>query len=106
MNKKEPQGSVGRTTGKIGTPVEPLVMPLGMSKVPMGWPVMAQAFIDFAMWAIGQPGFLKAFEESTGIKYRPPRDGLEKMIDDVTGANKHIVSQFLDWLTVNHWGEA
>ena len=105
MNE-EIKGSMGRTTGKIGdTPVNSLVMPLGMSKVPLGWPMMAQAYIDFAMWVFGKTEFLEAFKTETGITFVPPKNGLERMIDDATGAGKSFISKFLDWLTVNHWGE-
>lgn len=106
MNNEEMKGSMGRTTGKIGTPVKPLVMPLGMSKTPMGWPLMAQAYIDFAMWAISKEEFVQEFEADTGLSYSVPKTGLDKMIGDSTGYGKSIISAFLDWLTVNHWGEA
>ena len=77
-----------------------------MSKAPVGWPIMAQAYIDFAIWAIGQPGFIEAFTADTGIKFTLPKNSMERLIDDATGANKAIIAAYLDWLTVSHWGEA
>lgn len=83
-----------------------VVMPLGMTVVPWGWPTMAQAYIDFGLWAIGQQDFLLSFERETGLKYVPPKTGLDRLIDDASGTPRIIIGKFLDWLTVNHWGEA
>lgn len=87
------------------TELDTLVMPLGMTKKPIGWPMMAQAYIDFALFATGKPEFIKAFEDETGIIYKQPKCGLDELIDTATGQKEFVISNFLDWLTVNHWGE-
>lgn len=81
-------------------------LPLGMTITPLGWPMMAQAYIDFALFASAQEDFVFEFERDTGVKYFSPQTTLDKMIDEETGREKFLLSAFLDWLTVNHWGEA
>lgn len=80
-------------------------LPLGMTKVPLGWPFMAQGFIDFAIWAVGQAPFVDSFRAETGMAWTPGKNPLDIMIDEATGVDKAFFSAFLDWLVVNHWGE-
>lgn len=83
-------------------------LPLGMTKIPEGWPLMAQAFIDFALWAVKQEDFLDQFKADIGYDLRRvvPKNGLDRMIDEACGFNgKETFAAFLDWLVVNHWGE-
>lgn len=94
-------------------PVERLVMPFGMTKVPVGWPMMGQAFIDFALFAIKQEEIVRQFEGHSGIAISRilPHSPIEKMIDDSLGRNteaeiQEAFSKFLDWLVVIMWGEA
>ena len=98
-----------KESGSLQSDVDALVMPLGMKHIPLGWPMMAGAFIGFAQYAITVDAFLVQFQEDTGIDVRSiiPRNELERMIDHATGNNgAGIFSTFLDWLVVNHWGEA
>lgn len=45
------------------------------------------------------------FERDTGVKFVPPRNGIERMIDDATGASAGIVEAYLKWFNENVWGE-
>ena len=79
-------------------------LPLGMTLKPMGWPVMAQAFIDFALWSIAEKGFIEDFEMETGLAFNPPRNAIDAAIDEENGHTKDMMGQYLDWLAVAHWG--
>jgi len=50
---------------------------------------------------------LRAFQEATGHDLST-LDGspIDEAISESSGHNKALVTEFLDWVTVNHWGEA
>ena len=86
--------------------VSRLVMPFGMKVIPLGWPVMAQAFMDFAMFTVKEDSFVDAFQDDTDISLANliPRNPLDAMIDKATGHGREVFAQYLDGLAVNHWG--
>jgi len=84
---------------------EGLELPLGMTKIPDGWPLASQAFIDFALYSAGKEDVLAQFTADTGIVYKAPGNGLDAMISEASGHNKKVLQEFLDWLTTNYWGE-
>jgi hypothetical protein len=55
------------------------------------------AFVDYVGWAARDPQMVENFERDTGIKCRPPKTGLDAVIDKATGRNSAIASQFIDW---------
>ncbi len=83
-------------------------IPFGLKKMPLGWPEMAAGFLGFADFAIENPDIVKAFEEETGVMLASIVNcsPIERMIDDATGRKDEMLRSFLDWLVVNHWGEA
>ena len=82
--------------------------PLGMTKTPDGWPEMADAFLGFAHYAIGEPGFIDQYQTDTGknLYSAIPNAPINQMIDEATGYGRQAMADFMDWLTINHWGEA
>ena len=56
------------------------------------------------MWAIGEPNVLAQFEADTGLKFTPPRNGIEAMIDKATGHQEAITRKFMEWFNKNVWG--
>ena len=54
--------------------------------------------------AAGQPGPLEAFRKDTGCTYTPPRSGLDKMIDESTGAEEAFLDAFVTWFNEKVWG--
>lgn len=72
----------------------------------------------FEMWGgmisflLGQDDVRQAFEAESGIRFAmPPRNDLERMIDDACGRNADAVNQavigrFVRWATDNYWGDA
>lgn len=68
-------------------------------------PVMAAAWSSFVQWAIRDSEIRDKFEESSGRKWTLPRNGLERMIDDATGASAAYVEDFAVWVTRELWGE-
>lgn len=78
------------------------------TKEPYGLPLMQDAFFDFVLWAVGQTDMLAQFKKDSGYELESliPKNGLERMIDEATGRTKDIIGKFIDWLIVNHWGEA
>jgi len=82
-------------------------LPPGMSKTPYGWPTSAPAFYDFSLFAIEDAECRCAFFKETGKSLDEIANAtqLERLIDEATGHTNTVISAFLDWLVVNHWGE-
>lgn len=78
------------------------------TKIPYGWPLMKDAFLDFASYSISQDEVREQFKKDIGYDLHSiiPKNGLEEMIDKATGRTSDILWQFMDWLIVNQWGEA
>lgn len=70
--------------------------------------VMQSAWAACLSWSVRSkdPDFLAAFEEATGIKFPPPpKNALEAMIDEATGASVQILGQYIVWFNENVWGK-
>lgn len=63
------------------------------------------AWIGCLSWALGEPKVVDAFRADTGINYSPPRSGIDRMIDEATGADKAFIMAFLKWFNANVWGD-
>lgn len=73
-------------------------LPKGMTKVPMGWPLMHEAFLGFAEFSIQKSDIVKQFEDDTGYVMNSAilKDGERRCT---------VFNAYLDWLVVNWWGE-
>lgn len=78
-----------------------------MTKTPLGWPLMAEAFLGLAHHSIADESVLAAFQLESGLDLKTiiPKAGLDKLIDQATGRTEEALGKFLDWLVVNQWGE-
>jgi hypothetical protein len=63
------------------------------------------AWASCLMWAVNDPDAIAAFREDTGCKFQPARNGLDRMIDEATGAEAAFVKAFVEWFNSNVWGE-
>jgi len=54
--------------------------------------------------ALGQPEILAQFRADTGNNWKPARSGINRMIDEATGADRTFVEQFVAWFNENVWG--
>ena len=64
----------------------------------------AGAFVSFVLFIIRQDGVLEAFRAETGRNWHPPKNILEKMVDDATGKTEEDCLAFLEWVAREHWG--
>jgi hypothetical protein len=70
-------------------------------------PVMASGFTGFLTWIWGQDEAHATFQAQTGARRMPPpRNGLDRMIDDATGAGDAYTKAFITWAVKTQWGEA
>jgi hypothetical protein len=63
-----------------------------------------QAWVDCLLWASGHPEILQHFRHDSGIEIIAPRNQLDAMIDEATGRNEHVATQFVEWFNENIWG--
>ena len=68
-------------------------------------PLMGVAWLGAVRWALGEPEIMAAFRRDTGNNWSPGRTGLDRMIDQATGAEKAFFEQFLRWFNENVWGD-
>jgi len=66
---------------------------------------MAPAWAGCLRWAVGKQEILDAFAHETGNQWKPGRSGLDRMIDEATGADRKFFEAFVAWFNVNVWGE-
>lgn len=66
---------------------------------------MAPAWAGCLHWAIGCDEIREAFFEQTGCRWSPPRNGLDRMIDEATGADRAFIEKFVGWFNENVWGD-
>jgi hypothetical protein len=66
---------------------------------------MAPAWASALHWAIGSDHVRADFEAMTGKKWTPPRNGLDRMIDEATGADKEYIEAFVAWFNEHVWGD-
>ena len=78
----------------------------GMTKMPMGWPLMAEAWACCLEWAITQEPTRDNFKAATGYDLMKlvNRTAIDNMIDQSTGFEKQVMLTWLDWATENIWG--
>lgn len=65
---------------------------------------MLPAWLGCIQWAIGEPAIVAAFREETGEWWIPARSGIERLIDEATGLDRHFIEAFIRWANVNVWG--
>jgi hypothetical protein len=65
---------------------------------------MADAWVSCLHWAIAEPEVVARFRAETGNTYAPPKSGLERMIDEASGADKAFAEEFVEWFNENVWG--
>lgn len=68
-------------------------------------PLMAIAWRDCLLWAIGSDGILAAFRAETGNRWSPGLTPAERMIDGACGADARFAREFVAWFNANVWGE-
>jgi len=86
--------------------LDKIVMPFGMKTVPLGWPLMADAFISFVSFALDAEKIKKQYleQELIDLDQFKGQSVLEQMIDAKTGYAESVLAKFMDWLVINHWG--
>jgi hypothetical protein len=68
-------------------------------------PLMVPAWTACLLWAVQHPEMLQEFRVATGMQWQPGRTGLERAIDEATGADDAFVEAFVRWFNANVWGE-
>jgi hypothetical protein len=59
----------------------------------------------FLKFALSEPKMRKAFTDATGVAFlSPPKNAIEAMIDDASGARDDVIAKFVEWVTREHWG--
>lgn len=64
--------------------------------------LMEMAWHDFVLFAFDNKEIVQAFEQETGLK--APITGIDRLIDDVTGASDNRLFSFARWVTERQWG--
>lgn len=72
-------------------------------------PADTPAFMFPAWWscilfAAGDDDLRKQFTDDTGVKFSPPKNGIEAMIDAACKTDEHFARRFIEWVNVNVWG--
>lgn len=65
---------------------------------------MAPAWASCLYWAIGDPAVLADFRAAIGNKWTPPATGIDRMIDEATGADRAFIEAFVAWFNDHVWG--
>lgn len=86
--------------------VEPPIA--GMTVMPYGLPLMADAWGSFVVWAAKNKGWLDEFKAETGNDLEGLVGGspLDAMIDEATGHKAAVFAAWCDWITKTQWGVA
>lgn len=66
---------------------------------------LVPAWLGCFSWALRNCRVMEDFTAATGVKYTPPRTGIEAMIDDATGADDAFFCAFAKWMNENIWGD-
>ncbi len=79
----------------------------GMKLIPMGLPLMFEAWFSCVLWCSSEADFRKQFESDTGLKLSAlvGRSHFDKMIDNATGFEREVLAGFCDYVTAQIWGE-
>lgn len=77
-----------------------------MKTKPIGLPLMTEAFLSCASWAISRPEMVEEFKKETGLDLESiaSQRGLNKLIDEQTGYARESFVAWLDWVAMNIWG--
>lgn len=67
-------------------------------------PLMEGLWLGCMEWAIGDADTVAAFREATGNRWEPGKTALEQMIDNASGADRALITAFIQWANVNVWG--
>ena len=65
---------------------------------------MVPAWLGCIDFAIGQPEIVAAFRRDTGNNWSPGKTGIDRMIDEATGADRRFIREFIRWANVHVWG--
>lgn len=78
----------------------------GMSRVPYGLPLMADAWLGCVIWAAGEEECRKNFLDATGYDLNKllRRHPIEALIDQSTGYERKVILAFFDYVTEFIWG--
>lgn len=66
--------------------------------------LLSIAWRDFIVWAWSEAEMRDAFTAATGVEIRQVTSPIDAAVDDATGANRSLASQFIEWATVTQWG--
>ena len=75
-----------------------------MKRVPPFDDLNTIAWRDFLVWAWNEPEMRTLFTAKTGIEIQSVTAPIDAAIDAATGANRSVVSRFIEWATREHWG--
>jgi hypothetical protein len=67
--------------------------------------IMVMGWLGALHFAMGHEDIVAAFREDTGNRWTPPKNPLDRLIDDATGAGEAFMRAFLPWFNENVWGE-
>jgi hypothetical protein len=86
-------------------PPEPPVN--GMKLIPMGMPLMFEAWAGCVGWAAEQKEVRENFTTVTGFKLEHliGRASIDAMIDKATGYEQQVLAAFCDYVTEHIWGQ-
>lgn len=65
---------------------------------------MRPAWIGCLHWALGNDEIIAAFRAETGNRWTPGRTGIDRMIDEATGADRKFFEDFVAWFNCSIWG--
>ena len=79
----------------------------GMKLLPVGMPLMFEAWMGCVVWAASQEEHRGVFKKETGLDLESllKRSTLDAMIDKSSGYESHVLASFCDWVTERVWGE-
>ncbi len=78
----------------------------GMTVMPCGMPLLAEAFVACGIAAVQMQGTVEAFQKESGLDLASflKRSPIDRMIDQATGAGASVAAKWFDWVAVNVWG--
>jgi hypothetical protein len=79
----------------------------GMKLIPMGMPLMFEAWAGCVGWAVDNQEIREAFRQQTGFKLENliQRAPIDAMIDKATGYEQQVLAAFCDYVTEHIWGQ-
>lgn len=67
-------------------------------------PLHGAAWVGCLRWAAGNPEVIAAYRADTGDAFKPALSGINRMIDEDSGADYAFVCRFAEWVTANVYG--